>query len=70
MLMGMRRDSVAGRSQFHMDGSLGDDFLASLQAGQDLHTATVRSPQLHFLLPVAIGVQLQVNEVQPLVPSR
>lgn len=63
MLMGMCRNGIAGRSQFHMDGSLGDDFLASLQAGQDLHTATVRSSQLHFLLPVTIGIQLHVDEV-------
>lgn len=60
--MGMTRNRIGGRSQFHMNGSLSNDFLSAFQSGKDFYTVTIRSTGPDFLFLIAFSIQLKIDE--------
>ena len=66
MVMGMTRNRIGGRSQFHMNGSLSNDFLSAYQSGKDFYTVTIRSTGSDFLFLIAFSIQLKIDESQSL----
>ena len=62
-------DGVACRGQLYVDGSVGHDGLASVQAGEYLVTVAVSGAEGDFLLLVAGRVQLDIYEVVALFLS-
>ena len=62
-------DGVACRGQLYVDGSVGHDSLASVQAGEYLVAVAVSGTEGDFLFLVAGRVQLDIYEVVALFLS-
>ena len=70
MIVGMGGNCVAGGCEFYVDGSVGDDSLTPVQAGEYLVAVAVGGgSQGHLLLSVTGRIQLYVYEMVSLFLS-
>ena len=61
------RDSVRGRSELHLYGSLGHHPVAFLQSAEDFHPVAIVLTECHLLLAISLLVHLDIDVMHALL---
>ena len=63
MMMRMGRYGVRSRCELNLVGTDRNDFIALMQAGENLHSLPVLCPELYLLLLISLVVDTEEDEV-------
>lgn len=63
MMMRMGRYGVRCRRELNLVGTDGNDFIALMQAGDNLYSLAILCPELYLLLLISLVVDTEEDEV-------